>query len=182
MLLAFHSQAAFIRLSRPLFARPLQARGLASSASFESDRKCRSSNEYAETGKDFLIHDQGGNYLIIEEDKVRLGTKAEAQANPIVVSYDNEKDRYSFKAKNSDQALNNYGNNGFGRWLYGASNNDFWMQLRSPDTVGKPGAISTADTRAEGITRSHTCPCWHRMGEWLSTTCRKPAFPVTCRA
>ena len=115
--------------------------------------------EYTGIGKEFLIKSSGGQYLLINNNSISLSSsRDEAVMNPIVVTYDNMKDKYSFKAKNSNQALNNYGKNaqnrveGFGRWDYNAGNSDFWMQLRKPDEMGKPGLISTADTRAEGIT------------------------------
>ena len=99
--------------------------------------------EWTGNGKEYLIHDANNSYVIIENDKVRLGTKEQAQGNPIIV--DSKEGKYSFRNRDNT-GLNIYGGNGFGPWAYDYNNSDFWMTLQEPSNLKKPGTIETADT------------------------------------
>ena len=106
--------------------------------------------EWTGTGKNYLIHDNDGKYIIIQDDrKVTLTTdRNQALDNPITVNSINGK--YSFVNKNNI-GLNIYGDSGFGGWPYSTSNNDFMMTLQSPEDLKRPGTIATADS-SDGIT------------------------------
>ena len=106
--------------------------------------------EWTGTGKNYLIHDNDGKYIIIQDDnKVTLTTdRNQALDNPITVNSIDGK--YSFVNKNNI-GLNIYGNSGFGGWPYSTSNNDFMMTLQSPEDLTRPGTIATADS-SDGIT------------------------------
>ena len=106
--------------------------------------------EWTGTGKNYLIHDNDGKYIIIQDDnKVTLTTdKNQALDNPITVNSIDGK--YSFVNKNNI-GLNIYGNSGFGGWPYDTSNDDFMMTLQSPEDLTRPGTIATADS-SDGIT------------------------------
>lgn len=104
--------------------------------------------EWAGTGKNYLIHDNDGKFIIIQDDnKVTLTTdRIQALDNPITVNSIDGK--YSFVNKNNI-GLNIYGNSGFGGWPYSTSNNDFMMTLQSPEDLTRPGTIATADSSDE---------------------------------
>ena len=102
--------------------------------------------EYTGEGKLYLVHDSNNNYIIVDNNGVRLTTnREEAEANPILVH--SKEGKYAFTDASGANGINIYSSGRFGRWDFGdGSDANFWLTLQSPTDKSKPGTITTADT------------------------------------